>query len=235
VVGLTTRDVLDVADAGESIDWTSRGVLLTGCAWPHASAEECAALPIGVRDRLLLALRLRTFGSDTLVRFRCPSCAAQREARLDLAALLAAHQAEPPSRIAVDVCGETVDVRLPTSADLLAAAGLPEDESARVLFERCLLSAPPIEPDALRRSVSDAIAAADPISALDVELVCDVCHARSSESFDIVSSFWKEIEAAARHAASDVHALARVYGWPEAVILAMTPARRARYLAMTQS
>ena len=234
MLGLTARDLLDLSDAGESLDWTSRGVLLAGCAWPDASADECAALPIGIRDRLLLALRVRTFGAEMLVRFTCPACRAQLEARLDLAALLGAHAAEPPSQVTVDVEGTVVDARLPTSADLLATAGLPAEESANALFERCLVSAAPVDRALLRARVAEAIAGADPIAALELELDCDACHARSSEVFDIVSSFWKEIEAGARHAADEVHALATAYGWSEDAILQMTPARRARYRARMQ-
>ncbi len=233
MLGLTARDLLDLSDAGASLDWTSRGVLLAGCAWRQASPEDCATLPIGVRDRLLLALRLRTFGGEMLVRYTCAACGAQLEAQLDIGAVLTSHQGKPPPRVSINVDGTIVDVRMPTSVDLLAIADLPPEESADTLFERCLESPAPGERPQLRRRVAEAIAAADPIAALEIELECDACHTRSTEIFDIVSSFWKEIEAGARHAANDVHALASAYGWPEETILSMSSARRARYRALT--
>ena len=43
---------------------------------------------------------------------------------------------------------------------------------------------------------------------------------------------WEEIEARALVLLREVHHLASAYGWSEAQILALTPARRASYLAM---
>jgi hypothetical protein len=47
-----------------------------------------------------------------------------------------------------------------------------------------------------------------------------------------VSFFWREIQSAARRIVLEVDALARSYGWSEAEILNMTPARRQLYLEM---
>jgi hypothetical protein len=232
MAGLTARDLLDIADEGHSLDWISRGLMLAASAWPHSSPEQCATLPIGVRDRLVMALRLQTFGRNVSLRFRCDACGSDLVARLDLGAILSAHGSSPPASVTIELNGETIEARLPTSEDLLATAGLPSLDGEWALYRRCLTSDTQVDATAIRQRIAQALAAADPLAALDVELACAECGARYSAPFDIVTCFWKEIEAAAWRAALDVHLLASAYGWSEEQVLSMSPARRARYLAL---
>jgi len=234
MAGLSARDLLDIADEGHSLDWISRGLLIAASAWPHASPEQCATLPIGVRDRLVMALRVQTFGRDMSLRFRCRACESDLVARLDLGAVLAAHGSSPPPSINIELDGETVEARVPTSEDLLATANLPPLDGEWALYRRCLTSERQVDMAMIRQRVAEALAAADPLAALDVELGCAECGARYSEPFDIVSCFWKEIEAAAWRAALDVHLLASTYGWSEGQVLSLSAARRARYLALRE-
>ena len=53
-------------------------------------------------------------------------------------------------------------------------------------------------------------------------------------SVDVGSFVWEEIAAEARRVVHEVDRLARAYGWREADILAMTPARRRTYLALVE-
>lgn len=230
--GLTAGDFLDLSDDGGSLDWITRGLMLTGAAWRQASPAECAALPVGARNRLVLALRVLTFGREMPLRLRCRACGADLVARVDLGAVLAGHAAEPPATVRVAIEDEEVEARLPSSGDLLATAGLPPGEGEWALYERCLVSRTAGDPVTARQRIAEAMALADPLAVLEVDLECDQCHTRSSEPFDIVTCFWKEIDAGARRAELDVHALASAYGWSEEQILALSPARRARYLAL---
>jgi hypothetical protein len=181
-----------------------------------------------------MALRVQTFGRDVSLRFRCRACGADLVARLDLASILSAHGASPSSSIRIELDGETLEARLPTSEDLLATAGLPPLDGEWALYRRCLTSDTEVDTRAIRPRVAEALAAADPLAALDVELACAECGSRYSEPFDIVTCFWKEIEAAAWRAALDVHLLASTYGWSEKQVLSMSAARRARYLALRE-
>ena len=49
-------------------------------------------------------------------------------------------------------------------------------------------------------------------------------------TLDIVSFLWSEISSLAKRHLREVHTLAWAYGWSEADILAMSPARRQFYL-----
>jgi hypothetical protein len=232
MVGLGPRDLLDLSESGASLDWISRGLLLVSSAWPEASVDQCAALPLGTRDRLVLALRMQTLGREMALRSRCRACGTDLVAQIDLGAVLAAHAAGARTDVAVELGDEVVQARLPSSDDLLAIRRLPPGDGEWALYERCLTSTPSADPALVRQRVSEAIAAADPLIALEIEFECNDCHQRHAEPFDIVSSFWKEIDAGAARTALDVHALASEYGWSEDQILAMTAARRARYRAL---
>lgn len=230
--GLSARDCLDLCDDGGPLDWVSRGLLLAGAAWPDGSPEGCAALPIGMRDRLVMSLRVRTFGPELAVRFRCPSCGADLVATVDLAAILADHAVPPPPSVRLEIDGHAVEARLPSSDDLLATMTFTPANAEWALYDRCVVSEGGGDRQRSRQRVADAIAAADPLSAFEVELACSSCGARGAEPFDIVSAFWKEIEVRAERTARDVDALAQAYGWTEDQVLALSPARRARYLAL---
>jgi len=88
--------------------------------------------------------------------------------------------------------------------------------------------------DALPAAVVDAvvgqIAETDPQADITLRLACSECGHGWDAAFDIASFLWAEIAARARQLVYEVHALARRYGWREADILAMSPARRQLYL-----
>lgn len=230
--GLTASDLLDLLDRGAGVDWIGRGLLLAGHAWPEATREELLDLPVGVRDRLLLVLRVRTFGGQAEVTGRCGQCGIELEAAVDLAAALDAWREAPPETVTIEVEGEPLEVRLPTSGDLLAAAGLSGAEAETALLERCLVRRPKAPAGALRSAVAAALAEADPLASVECELACQQCGATTVKLFDIVECLWREVAQAARRAALEVHALASAYGWSEREILAMSQARRSLYLGL---
>jgi len=228
--GLDPSDLLEVADHGHDADWIGRGLLLVACAWPDASPQQRGELPIGARDRLVMALRIHTFGPTIELVARCVHCGADLEATVDLTEVLAAHRAMPPEEISVEVDGTVVTVRNPTSTDVQEAIASGPDDVETALLDRCLGSGAGWAE--ARAAAARALAEADPLADLRFELRCEVCGEGSSAPFDIVSSFWTEIETGAGRMVREVHDLARVYGWSEADILAMPGSRRARYLAM---
>jgi hypothetical protein len=67
---------------------------------------------------------------------------------------------------------------------------------------------------------------------LALEVRCEACGQDSSAQLDIGALLWDEIGAHAHALLEEVHALACAYGWSEAETLALSPVRRATYLAM---
>lgn len=111
-------DLLRIWEAGLAADGMRRTVLLHAAARPPG--EELLDVPVGERDADLFALRRELFGAAMPVRLRCPTCAEELEFDFDTHAVEAAPVSREP--ITVDEGEWTVVFRLPTSADLIAAA-----------------------------------------------------------------------------------------------------------------
>jgi hypothetical protein len=125
--------------------------------------------------------------------------------------------------------------------DLVELSALPDLAAAEsALLRRCVLSARSgervLSPEELPSPVITALAArlaeVDPQADVQLSLACPACDHRWQEPFDIVTFFWREIEAWAAHLLREVHLLAMAYGWSEAEIVSMSPARRRRYLEL---
>ena len=70
----------------------------------------------------------------------------------------------------------------------------------------------------------------DPAAAAVINLDCPGCGRRWSAPFELAEFVWTEVDRCARRLLADVHTLASAYGWREADVLAVSPARRAFYL-----
>jgi hypothetical protein len=68
-----------------------------------------------------------------------------------------------------------------------------------------------------------------------LELSCETCGGGFEQVFDIASFLWREIEAWSARTVTDVHTIARDYGWSESDILAMSPARRQAYIDLIET
>ena len=79
-------------------------------------------------------------------------------------------------------------------------------------------------------AVLQAMSELDPEAETRFDLVCAACGHLWSALFDITAFFWTEIQALAQRLLHDVTTLARLYGWREADILAMSNTRRTYYL-----
>ena len=129
--------------------------------------------------------------------------------------------------------------RLPNSHDLAAVSGSSDPTAARVLLlERCLAArkaGQPVPASTLPTGVVEAVEARmsklDPQGETILELRCAACGHQWRAALDIGRFFWQELAAEARRLLREVHLLASAYGWGEAEILALTPARRDAYLA----
>jgi hypothetical protein len=238
---LSPLDLLDAWERGMNEPSATRTLALLAAAWAE-SLDAVAALSVGERDRRLLALRERTFGSRLASASACPACGERLEWSIDASAFrVPAEAAEGGDGLSLESSGYSIRFRLPTTLDL-AAAGSARDVAAarRLLLERCVLDAAregaPVATADMPVAVVEAIAArmsdADLGSDMTVELTCPSCQHVWSVVFDIESFLWTELSGWAQRVLKDVHTLASAYGWREADILQMGEWRRQFYLTL---
>jgi hypothetical protein len=219
---------------------------MLAAAYLDCSFDALAALSIGERDRRLLTLRQLTFGSQLASVANCTQCGETLEWTVETTDLVMQSPAEPPASLSVDVDDYRVRFRLPNTLDLaaLANANWADAASARQrLLENCILNAEEkgeeVSASALPVSVTTAIvkrmAEADPQADLQVDLSCPACGEEWRAQFDIESFFWTEMCSWAQRILSEVHRLARAYGWSETEILGLSPWRRQFYLSLAST
>ncbi len=204
--------------------------------------EDLARLPLGRRDALLLDLRAALFGPVMACTADCPACGETCEWSAPVAALRQAEEADAPDVHEWSADGWRVRFRLPDGSDLAVLHGRVRDDgaAARRLLERCVLEAARDGaalaarelPDALLEPLSVAMALADPQAATSVALGCPACGHAWEADLDVAAFLWTELDAWARRTLDDVHQLASRYGWTEPEVLALSPTRRAFYLAL---
>jgi len=260
VDGITASSLLALWDHGQRADTTQRALTLLCEAWPQFDRDAWARLPIGRRDLWLVALQESLFGDTIDALADCPACGEALETCFSTAEI----RATPAD--AGDDDGEaawhwhwggyTLDVRLPTSGDLLSVVdeagrddgGHGDDaaaDGARVtgLLLRCVgsvrcegdevsvQSLPPGLVDALQAEMARRDPGADP----RIGLVCAACGHRFESRFDIVGHLWSEIDEWARRTLREVHRLASAYGWTEREILGLSAARRRHYIELVSA
>jgi|SRR6185436_851990 len=240
---LTSHGLLDAWEWGQGRGPTARALAILAVASPESGWEELAALPLGERDRRLLALREELLGPRIDGLARCPACAEDLDVVFDARDLQAGAVAAPAeSRLSME--GLTLRFRPTGSHDLLAVQGCSGIEEARLrLAGRCLLEAWREDralgvedlADEELAVLADAMAEADPGAELLIELRCPACGHGWWELLDVASFVWAELEVQVRSLLRDVHVLARAYGWREADILSLSPRRRRIYLEMVEA
>jgi hypothetical protein len=239
---LTARAALTAWERGQGKEPLARSLVLLGAVFPGAPPDRLAALTLGQREAALLEARRRGFGPRLDGSARCPACGVALEFSLD-ARDLARQGAAGEDALAgtVEAGRWRVGFRLPTSADLAAAARAADLAEARaVLLERCVLEAfhggEPADPGDLPEEVVAAVGAAmeelDPAAELPVDIACAACGHRWTMLLDAGLFLWTEVAALAERLLYEVNALATAYGWSEAEILELSPLRRRRYLEL---
>ena len=193
------------------------------------AGDPADSLPIGRRDRALIGLRRRLFGSRMRCAANCPRCAARVELDLDLDRMQA--EATPAELALVRMKGGTLRLRPPTTRDIARVLAGPASGRVEALVRRCALDLLPDPlPPALVEAASVALHEADPDAEIVLTLTCPDCGTAWDAPFDIAACLWGDILLAARRLLHEVHHLATAYGWSEAEILAVPPRRRREYL-----
>jgi len=210
--------------------------LLSACT-EAADSGDWWQRPVGERTAALLALLRRSEGGETLaptLTCRAAGCGARFEIELPEAVFGAAPQ--PSETIDVrSADGTALLLRRPTGADLDAWRGLRpasrEEASLAMLGSLCLSGVPRAD-DVVR--AAQALAEADPLIAFAVVCACPDCGHESERELDLEGLALQRLAARQGALLREVHALASHYGWTESEIMAVTPARRARYLELIE-
>lgn len=241
--GLTAGQLLTLWEEGLGLPPWQRALVLLAAAFPQASPEDLARLPLGQRDARLLSLRQSVFGPRLTSLAACPSCAEKLELSFGVEDIRVLEpQPGDQEPLSLDTGEVRATFRLPNSLDLADISRLGDPAEARLrLAARCLISAEVEgEPRAASQlpgpalaAIADKMAAADPQAEVQIALSCPNCGQRWTSAFDILSYFWSEVDAWARRTLREVHLLASAYGWREADILALSPWRRQAYLQMS--
>jgi hypothetical protein len=238
---LSNRDVLRIWETGLVQHPVDRALTILAAAYPEETPEAQASLPIGRRDARLFAIRDATFGSRLDCLATCPNCGDSVELSLDASSLLTnpgiGNSAEDEYRVERE--GWRIAFRLPTSRDLTEVmAAEHSGNEQRLLARRCITS---IQQNGNRSqlsaldgsiliAISAEMAARDPNALIELVVTCPACQAEWRALFDIASFLWIEIDALAKRLLREVASLAHAYGWREADVLALSPARRQAYL-----
>ena len=223
--GLSAAATLDLWEAAGRLASVERALELAAAAEP-GSDEDLPTLPLGRRDALILGLHgLRALDATAT----CPACGEQAEFAVDAGALLAQ---EPVPQTPLYIDGVVVHWRPIDSRDVGAAAKATDAEDAeRVLLSRCVTSAATLSED-VRAALAKAMADADPLAEVLVDVDCPDCGMRFVADLDVASFVWTEVSARAQRLFRDVDVLARAYGWTEPEVLALGERRRDAYLAL---
>jgi len=253
-LALSNQEMLQIWETGQGRHPIEQALIILESTFPEMSRDALAALSIGQRDSYLLAVRAYTFGSRLMALATCPQCREQVECMLDMAAMglvpdipaKAMHAnssftdtSNEPQQVTID--GYEVHFRLPNSLDLAAIANGQDVGGARNrLIQYCIAQAYhdslPVAVEALPEPVIEAVTAQmaerDPLAEMQLELNCTACGHSWQSVFDITTFLWREISMEAKRLLREVHILAQAYGWREADILSMSPARRQLYIEM---
>jgi hypothetical protein len=240
--GVSAAFFLHLWEEVEGLNPVEGALRLAAEADSDREPAELAALPLGRRDALVLQLRRDLVGDQLLATATCPACDELVEFAADAANLLASGE-DPPPPLPVNVGGQVVEWRSPDSTDVAAAALSADQVSAEeTLIQRCVSSVTPEERGreptlfpAAREAVAKAMAEADPLAEILVDITCPVCQTSFLTDLDVFAFVSAEIRQRARGLLLEVDSLARAYGWSESEVLALTERRRAAYLQLART
>jgi hypothetical protein len=230
---LPTGALLQLWEQGEALGPIERALTLA-----EAGGADVGALrsrPYGRINAGVLSFRQSLLGSDLAATAGCPRCGTRVEFTVSGTGLLNL-EAEAGSPT-VEAGEYVVGWRPPTPDDLLQAAAAAEP--GRVLQRRCLTVAaggvpadPAVMPADLLERVERTISEADPLAEVIIALVCPECGMSFESDLDLGSFVWAEVEAQAKRLLHEVDTLARVYGWTEPEVLALSEGRRSAYVRL---
>lgn len=240
---ITGRDELYIQ---ESADMASPGLqpadlLLQRCVVslrfePTGEVTDVApligALTLGDREALLLRMRLLNFGNRLNLVVNCPApdCSEPMDVSLTIAEICCAREAEAYEDYTLVAESRPLRFRLPTQADVRAAA-LSRGDPAAAMAWCCLLNSPsglsPAELEALGTELSSR----DPQAEVELELSCPECGHGFTAALHADRMLQSELASRRTDFETGVSLMAMHYHWSEREILDLPISRRRRYVS----
>ena len=197
--------------------------------WSRPVGERTAALVRLVtltepREHISLSARCVATGCDELFEFELswrslPECSMDTDpVQVDLAD------------------GRAVTLRRPTGADLQRwrdARPASKADALRTMLKSLVMDGQAGPED--EHTVAAALADADPLVDFTVSCRCPACDRPNEVAVDIEALALARLRSRQRAILDDVHQLASHYGWTEVEVMAVPPARRARYIALIEA
>ena len=203
-----------------------------------AGSVPTGELTVGQCDARLFELRRAVFGEMLEVVATCPGCQSDVELTLALGELQPPVQEGPVPPLTVQANGYTLLCQVPRNEDLGALARRCQEVALRDLLAQCVIEASSPEglpvavrdlPEAAVETIIEALAEADPGACTALRVRCP-CGREWADELDIRTVVWNDLTEWVGRTLTEVHYLARAYGWSEAEILAMSGWRRRWYL-----
>lgn len=188
----------------------------------EAASRPWAEQSLGACNRHLARLHRQVIGRPVEAVVSCP-CGQSLEVTLPLEAIAAAP--DPAQRVEVAAPGPR-QFRLPHLSEI-ALAGQPQD-----LATRCALDDGGPVPEDCLDALDDAWSRADPAAEITLDLTCPACGAEVRARADLALFVARDLDLKVQGLVAEIHGLARAYGWTEAEVLAVPPARRRAYAAL---
>lgn len=233
---LSNSELLDVWEHGSILHPLDRAMLALHAVLPETSPAIIADWSLGRRNKALIEFHCASFDRNLNGWSACANCGEKMEFAIDGRELASRSIAQAEEKDLISFNGRCF--RLPTTRDLSEAAREEDPNAAAFcLAERCCTT--PQQPTDWSADdidqLGEIMSMADPLAEVRIALCCPSCSHESSETIEIASFIWSEIEVRARRLMWEVHAVASVYGWTEKEILSMSPVRRASYVEMVQA
>lgn len=229
---LSPAQILELWECGARQHPLDRALLLLQSTHSGELLQELVDVSIGQRDQMLISLRRAMFGDELPGYVDCPGCRTRLEFVLDAGTLYSDASSDP---IEVD----ELRIRRPTSRDLAEVISESDPEkAANQLAQQCVIAPDqpagelPILNAAQVRKIESALTEADAAADIVLDFSCTECGFAWQTPFDIGGYLWREIDMYAVKLMSDIHMLARAYGWNEREILELSDSRRAAYIDM---
>ncbi len=195
-----------------------------------ATRDLVRELPIGDRDYLAMTVGRMGFGRRVEMVLNCNACVEKMDDDFDLDAVPVVERPQQAEYVLHADDGGEVRFRLPRGADQEAAA------SAAALLDRCLVgaSAGRTLSDAARDALDQEIERVSPQVQAVVDAACPECGSIAAIRFDPAVMLFSQAYRRQRRFEHGVHLLSFHYHWPLREILALSTARRERYLRLLE-
>lgn len=186
------------------------------------AAPAWAEQSLGACNRQLARMHRQLVGRPVEAVVSC-GCGEDLEVVLPLEAIAAAPDPAPQIEIAAPGPRQ---FRLPRLSEI-ALAGRPQD-----LASRCAVDDGGPVPEAYVDALDAAWAQADSAAEIALDLTCPSCGAAVRARADLALFVARDFDLRVQGLMAEIHGLACAYGWTEAEVLAVPPARRRAYAAL---